>query len=337
MFLTNTWYVAAWSHEVAQGALFARTITDIPLVLWRGADGAVRALQDRCPHRGAPLSRGRLEGDAVRCMYHGLKFERDGACSQVPGNARIPPAACVRAFPVVERNKWLWIWMGEPAAADPALIPDTFWLDSPAWRYQPDYIHYGVNHLLIADNLLDFSHLPFLHETTLGGSAGYADSRAEVKRLADGVRVERWFRDGPPAPFVRKLTGWNENVDRWNFYDFVLPGVLLMDSGSTPLGGGPGVQFRSAQAVTPESETSSHYFFSQAHDFALDDPAVTARLHADIVAAFKEDWDMIHAQQASLARDPHFKMMPLPVDNALGHYRWLFNQKLKAGPTPAAA
>jgi phenylpropionate dioxygenase-like ring-hydroxylating dioxygenase large terminal subunit len=337
MFLKNTWYVAAWSHEVGAGSLFARTITAIPVVLWRAADGTVRALQDRCPHRGAPLSKGRLEGEAVRCMYHGLRFESNGVCSQVPGNERIPAAACVRAFPVIERNKWIWIWMGDPAAADPALIPDTFWLDSPDWRYRPDYIHYDVDYLLIADNLLDFSHLPFLHETTLGGSAGYAESRAQVDRLDNGVRIARWFQNGPPAPFVHKLTGWSGNVDRWNIYDFVLPGVLLMDSGSAPVGSGAtegqrehAVQFRSAQALTPETENSSHYFFSQAHNFAIDDPTVTDRLHGEIVAAFKEDWDMIHAQHASLALDPQFKMMPLPVDNALGHFRWLVNQKLKA-------
>jgi phenylpropionate dioxygenase-like ring-hydroxylating dioxygenase large terminal subunit len=338
MYIRNTWYVAAWSHEVGNNQLFARTITGLPLVMFRDETGTVRALQDRCPHRGAPLSKGRIEGSAVRCMYHGLRFESDGLCSQVPGSDRIPPAACVRAFPVVEYRKWIWVWMGEPSAADPALIPDAFWQDSPDWRYQPDYIHYNVNHLLITDNLLDFSHLPFLHETTLGGHAGYAENRAEVTRIGnDGIRIERWFCDGPPAPFVRNLTGWTGNVDRWNFYDFLVPGIMLMDSGSAPVGTGGrdgrrehAVEFRSAQAITPETETSSHYFFSQAHNFAIDDPTVTARLHTDIVAAFKEDWDMIHAQQAVLSRDPSFKMMPLPVDNALGQFRWLFNQKLKS-------
>lgn len=120
--------------------------------------------------------------------------------------------------------------------------------------------------------------------------------------------------------------------------------MLLMDSGSAPVGSGAqqggrdgAVQFRSAQALTPETENSSHYFFSQAHDFALDQPAVTAQLHADIVAAFKEDWDMIHAQHRSLALDPGFKMMPLPVDNALGHFRWLMNKRIAAEQSLSAA
>ncbi|MFJ3057230.1 Rieske 2Fe-2S domain-containing protein [Herbaspirillum sp. NPDC087042] len=337
MFLKDTWYVAAWSHEISATHPFSRTIIGQPVVFWRGENGEVVALPDRCPHRAAPLSKGRIEEGQIRCMYHGLKFSSSGACVQVPGMQHIPPAACLPALRVVERSNWVWIWMGDPALADPGLIPDTYWLDSPAWRYQPDYIHYDVNYLLIADNLLDFSHLPFLHETTLGGSAGYAESRALVERSDSGVRINRWFTDGPPAPFVKNLTGWSANVDRWNIYDFLVPGVLLMDSGSAPAGQGAqagnrenAVQFRSAQAITPESEHSSHYFFSQAHDFAIDDPRVTAQLHGDVVAAFKEDWDMIHAQQRSLALDPDFKMMPLPVDNALGHFRWLMNKRIKA-------
>jgi phenylpropionate dioxygenase-like ring-hydroxylating dioxygenase large terminal subunit len=291
MLLKNTWYVAAWSHEVAAGTPFARTIAGTPVVFWRDAHDTLVAMHDRCPHRGAPLSMGRIEGDAIRCMYHGLKFGADGHCVEIPGQTKIPSAACAQRYPVVERNRWIWIWVGEPALADSTTIPDTFRLDSPDWNYKPDYIHYDVNYLLIADNLLDFSHLPFLHSTALGGSAGYASSRAKVDRLENGVKITRWFNDGPPAPFVQNLTGWTENVDGWNIYDVLIPGVLLMDSGSAPVGSGAeqgnrtgAVQFRSAQALPPETETSSHYFFSQAHNFALDQHVVTEQLHAEVVS-----------------------------------------------------
>ncbi|MES2262700.1 MAG: aromatic ring-hydroxylating dioxygenase subunit alpha [Pseudomonadota bacterium] len=336
-FLKSTWYVAAWSHEIGERQIFSRTIAGDPIAFWRDGHGVVQALLDRCPHRGAPLSKGRIEADGIRCMYHGLKFSGAGDCVEIPAQPKIPPAACVRRFSVVERNKWVWIWAGDAALADPAQIPDTYWLDSPEWRYQPDYIHYDVNYMLIADNLLDFSHLPFLHESTLGGSAGYAESRAEVSRLDNGVRIARWFTDGPPAPFVKNLTGWTDNVDRWNIYDVLVPGVLLMDSGSAPAGIGArggnregAVQFRSAQALTPATENTSHYFFSQAHNFALDQPEVTRQLHADVVTAFKEDWDMIHAQHRNLELAPGFQMMPLPIDNALGHFRWLLNKRIAA-------
>lgn len=345
MFLNNTWYVAAWSHEITSDALLARTLIGKPTVFWRDAAGAVVAVPDRCPHRGAPLSKGRLEEGALRCMYHGMAFNSEGSCIYVPGGQeRIPPAANLRRYPVVERNKWVWIWMGDADKADSSLIPDTYWLDSPDWRYKPDYMHYGVDYLLIADNLLDFSHLPFVHEKTLGGSAEYANVRPEIERLDRGLKVSRWFMDSPPAPFVKNLVGWTDNVDRWNIYDFLVPGVLLMDSGSAPVGSGAregnrsqAVEFRSAQAITPETENSTHYFFSQAHNFALDDPAVTEKLHATLVAGFKEDWDMIHAQAATLALDPDFKMMPLNVDNALGNFRALMSKLVSTEQTYSRA
>ncbi len=134
MFIKNTWYVAAWDHEVSADGLFSRTITGVPVLMYRDGGGRLVALEDRCCHRGAPLSVGRREGDCVRCMYHGLKFDPSGACVDAPAQARIPPKARVRTFPVVEQHRWIWIWMGDPERADPALIPDTQWLDHPAAR-----------------------------------------------------------------------------------------------------------------------------------------------------------------------------------------------------------
>jgi len=335
MFIKNTWYVAAWSHEITHDKPFSRTLLGQPVVMWRGADGFVTALPDRCPHRGAPLSKGRIEQGQLRCMYHGMMFDAAGFCTHIPGQASTPPGADLRCFPVAERHKWLWIWMGDPQAADPALIPDAWWLDSVDWRYRPDYMHYDVNYLLICDNLLDFSHLAFVHEKTLGGGAAYAEVKSDIERRANGLRIERWHMDAAPAPFVTNLVGWTHHVDRWNIYDFVLPGILLMDSGSAVAGSGArqgnrsqAVAFRSAQALTPETERSTHYFFSQAHNFALDDPTVTDRLHAGLLVGFKEDWDMIHAQARVLAQDPQFKMMPLGVDAALGYFRALVNRQV---------
>jgi phenylpropionate dioxygenase-like ring-hydroxylating dioxygenase large terminal subunit len=213
-FLKNTWYVAAWTHEVTSEGVLARTITRVPLILWRDAAGRAVALEDRCCHRGAPLSKGRREGERIRCMYHGLLFDPSGRCVEIPSQNFIPPAAKVRAFPVIERHKWIWVWMGEPERADESLIPDTHYLDDPAWRGIPGYLHYDANYLLITDNLLDFSHLSYVHETTLGGSANYAGIRPKVTRSGRGVRVERWLIDDEPAPYLRKLKTWPGNVDR---------------------------------------------------------------------------------------------------------------------------
>jgi phenylpropionate dioxygenase-like ring-hydroxylating dioxygenase large terminal subunit len=195
VFIKNCWYVAAWSHEIEATTFLARTITGIPLMFWRDANGAIVAFEDRCCHRAAPLSMGRREADGVRCMYHGMLFDRSGKCIEIPSQDFIPPAAKVRTFPVVEKHKWVWVWMGDPARADQGLIPDTHYLDDPGWRGTPGYFHYEANYLLIADNLLDFSHLAYVHEKTLGGSPKYAQIRPGISRTArQAGRLRRVLR-----------------------------------------------------------------------------------------------------------------------------------------------
>jgi vanillate O-demethylase monooxygenase subunit len=336
-FLKNTWYVAAWSHEVAADGMLARTITRVPLLLWRDGSGRVVALEDRCCHRAAPLSKGRREGDNVRCMYHGLLFDPSGKCIEIPSQDFIPPAAKVRAYPVVERSKWIWIWMGDADRADPALIPDTHVLDDAGWRGKPGYMHYDANYLLITDNLLDFSHLSYVHETTLGGKSSYAAIRPKVTRGERGVRVERWLLDEAPAPFLGNLKTWPGNVDRWNIYDVVLPGVLLMDSGSAPAGTGApegnrvdAAEFFGCQAVTPETERTTHYFFQQSHSFALDDPSVTESLTRSVLAGFDEDRDIILAQQRILDLAPDAPMLAMRMDTALASFRALIDKAIAA-------
>lgn len=336
MFIKNTWYVAAWDHEITKDGLFSRTIIGTPVLMYRDSAGQLVALEDRCCHRGAPLSVGRREGDCVRCLYHGLKFDATGACVEAPAQPRIPPQARVRTFPVVEQHRWIWIWMGDPERADPALIPDTQWLDHPDWRSQDGYIHYDVNYLLIADNLLDFSHLPFVHPTTLGGSEDYAAVSPKVERLTDGVRITRWTLNTAAPAFATKVKQWPGRVDRWNIYNFTLPGILLMDSGMAPTGTGAqdgqrvdAAEFRGCQALTPETETSTHYFFAHPHNFAIDQPDVTASIHQSVVAAFDEDRDIITAQQRSLSLAPDFKMVPLSIDAALSQFRWVVSSRLE--------
>lgn len=335
MFVRNTWYVAGWDNEVGPSNLFSRTIIGIPVLMYRAADGTLHALEDRCCHRGAPLSVGRREGDCVRCMYHGLKFDASGQCIEAPAQQRIPPQARVRTFPVVERHRWIWIWMGDPEAADPALIPDTPWLADPAWRSLDGYIHYDVNYLLIADNLLDFSHLPFVHPTTLGGSEDYAAAQPKVERLDDGVRITRWTLDTEAPPFAKQVKSWPGKVDRWNIYNFTIPAILLMDSGMAPTGTGApeghridAAEFRGCQALTPETENSTHYFFAHPHNFAIDNPEVTRSIHQAVVTAFDEDRDIITAQQRSLALAPDFKMIPFSIDAALSQFRWAVERRL---------
>jgi vanillate O-demethylase monooxygenase subunit len=201
MFLKDCWYVAALDHELIDGKLLGRTLLGEHVLLFRGESGKVVALNDRCPHRGALLSKGRLEGDAVRCMYHGIKYDGSGKCVQIPGQDMIPPRLKVRGYPVVERSHFIWIWMGDAAKADPALIIDLPYLHDPNWKGIPAYLHYDANYLLIVDNLSDFSHLAFVHTGTLGGSEEYAfvTKPTVVEKLERGFRVERWHQQRPAA------------------------------------------------------------------------------------------------------------------------------------------
>ena len=339
-FLREAWYVAAWDHEVPADGMLARTLLGEPVVFYRREDGRVVAMADRCCHRAAPLSQGRREGDAIRCLYHGMKFDASGRCIEIPGQDQIPEQACVRTYPVVERNRFVWIWMGEPAAADPAAILDFFWHDDPQWRMKPGYIHYQAHWQLVVDNLLDFSHLSFVHPTTLGGSEEYAQLRSDITEVPGGLHIDRWFMDHPAPPFVARVLaarGVTGHVDRWNNYDFLVPGVLIMDSGFAAAGTGAregrregAIEFRHCQAVTPETATSSHYFFCQPRNFAHGDEQVSEALFGAVLKAFGEDRDVITAQMRNLEDDADFVPTPCGLDGALARFRAMVQARVAA-------
>ena len=170
-FLRNSWYVAAWDREVSR-RLLARTLLNEPIVLYRKENGSAVALEDRCCHRQLPLSMGKVEGDALRCGYHGLLFNNSGTCIEIPGQASVPPQARVRTYPLEEKFGWVWIWMGDPARADPALIPNWWWAGHPQWAFsRPDMIHVKCNYQLVSDNVLDVTHLAYVHASSIGASS----------------------------------------------------------------------------------------------------------------------------------------------------------------------
>lgn len=343
-FLRDCWYVAGWADEVAAGALLARRLLGEPVVLFRTADGQATALADACSHRMAPLSMGRVEAHGLRCLYHGLVFDAHGQCVEVPGQERVPPRLQVRHYPLVEQDRLLWIWMGDPAQADAARIPRIPALDDPAWPMKPGTMHFRAHYLLVLDNLLDFSHLSYVHPGTVGGTPQIAMARPKVERSADGVHIERWVFDVPPAPFQARVGGFDGNVDRWHRYDVLLPGLMIMASGVQPTGTGApegrhegALQFRPVNLVTPESATTTHYFYALPHDFAIGDEAVNEQLFADLTQAFEEDRVMIEAQQRVIDAMPVVRMSAIPADTALGHLRWLVAQRLRdEGAQPVA-
>lgn len=333
MWLRNCWYVIAWAHEIPPPGspdLFHRTVLNEPVLVYRTSNGGLAALADRCCHRLAPLSRGRLEGDCVRCGYHGLKFDPSGACVEVPGMTTVPPKARVRSYPVVEKNKWVFIWMGDTERADEALLPDNFSCDHPDWQYKPGYLRYPTPYLLICDNLLDFSHLSYVHAGTLGGSTRIAEIAPTVKPLAQGVNVSRRISNVPP-PAYYDFRGFDTFVDRWIDYDFVLPGTLLMHSGSKPAGDielDRAILFHSCQTLTPETQDSTHYFFQESHRSADGNADLKETIFANLLVAFHEDLETITAQHENVKRHPDASMLPLAMDSALVQFRRILAQRV---------
>ena len=306
MFLRNYWYVAATDAEIGRKPL-GRMILGDPIVLFRAEDGTPVAFEDRCPHRHLPLSMGKLVGDTLQCLYHGLRFARDGHCVYIPGQEQIPQAAKVRCYPVVERYHWIWIWLGDPALADPAAITDFHWLDDPNWGAKGAYLHVEANWQLVVDNLLDLTHLAFVHDTTIGNLALAEHAKVKVARTRDGVVVTRWIIDQEPPPTFKKVGGFQGNVDRWQIIDFTPPAFLRLDVGATPTGTGApegrrvgGITMRNLNAITPETETTSHYFWGQAHDFDVNNPETTNKIFEQIQTAFLEDVAVFSAQQRNL-------------------------------------
>ena len=350
IFLKNCWYVAAWDHELIDGAKLARTILDKPVVLYQGESGRVVAMEDRCCHRGAPLSMGRIEGDCIRCMYHGMKYDPSGRCIQIPGQDVIPAKLGVRSYPVVARDHLVWIWMGDPARADPALIVDYEPLHDPAWRGMPAYLHYDANWLLIVDNLSDFAHLAFVHTKTLGGSEEYAYQTRplNIERLADGFRVERWHMNSEAPPFHKKvIADKTAKVDRRNIGRMLVPGIFFLESMFAPAGTGAekgniagARQYRNCQFMTPETRRTTHFFWNYLHNFDLDDPNIALSLCNSLREGFMEDKAIIEAQQKLFDREPDTTLLAIAADAPLAHFRRVFGQRLAAereGAVAAAA
>jgi phenylpropionate dioxygenase-like ring-hydroxylating dioxygenase large terminal subunit len=354
MFLRNCWYVAGWSHHFPENTPVARTVLGEPIVLYRREDGAVAALEDRCCHRLAPLSKGRIEGADLRCMYHGLKFAPSGQCVEIPGQSVVPPHAKVRAYPAVEQDSWVWLWMGDPALADPDLIPRALNHCDPEWWMQTGELAYEANYQLINDNLLDLAHLSYVHENTLGrNSMSWAESRPTITPIPRGLRIQRWVVNNPRPRYLAKFPGdgGDGNLDMWASYDYMAPGIFLLETKTYPLGtsaaramqaSDPDVQplttTTTSQAVTAIDEGHTIYYYSGCLPKSLATDEDSRQQLVLFERAFAEDNAMIEAQARVIARTPEPRMLGIRADHALNQFRRLMDELIAAETrAPAAA
>ncbi|SBV31789.1 Toluene-4-sulfonate monooxygenase system iron-sulfur subunit TsaM1 [uncultured Sphingopyxis sp.] len=347
MFIENAWYVGAWPEELQFGNLLSRRILGQQILFYRQADGTATALIDECCHRKAPLSVGVQEADNVRCMYHGLVFAPDGRCVEIPGQDVISPRIRVRSYPVVEQDGYIWIWMGEPERAKTEDIIPRPWQASSEWAWKPGYVHVGADYRLIMDNLLDFSHLSFVHQNSFGGSRSMANTQAKIERIDGGIRIKRQYPSDPVPPYISRLAPTLEGpVDRWQTYEWRTLGNLLdLDSGFAPAGKGaldgvdvPGaLRFHSIQSLTPETETSTHYFWSYTRNFDLDNEALSDKILDETYAGLEEDKVMIEAQQQVVLRTGDHDLMALSMDAGVVQGRNMLKRALAEDRGAAAA
>ncbi len=308
MFLRNAWYIAAWADELKEKPLGRRVLNE-PVVLFRDQSGRAAALLDRCCHRSAPLSLGEVVAGGIQCGYHGLTFDGSGACVAVPGQSRIPEDARVRSYPVAEKDQLLWIWMGESARADQSKIVDfPYHSDRAYWPNKHDCYPIKGNYMLMVDNLMDLTHLGYLHAKTVGGNpAAHVNAEMKTMRTPTGIKFTRWMRNSVPPPSYVRAAGFAGRVDRWQEFEWVAPSSVLQWTGAADVGTGAyegkregGFQFRLFHGLTPETETSCLYFWSCANGYRQNEPEATEQLYREIAPTFVEDKEMVEAQQARL-------------------------------------
>jgi vanillate O-demethylase monooxygenase subunit len=309
--------MAGWASEVTDTPL-ARTLFGRPMVIARFEDGSVSAFDDRCPHRFAPLSRGRMRGDRIECAYHGLQFDRTGACIANPsGNGQFPRGTRVRSYPLVERHRILWIWPGNPADAEASAIPDLHLIPPEGGNDNlGNYLHVRGNWLLEIDNIMDLTHVSYLHDGSLGNPT-MRGGQIKVRETPGGIRADLWM----PNTLCGFGPMQGQPCDQWNNVEWMAPSIMVLDFGAVPPGAPP-IQDPGGYAFhvfTPESETATHYFFGSSGSYS-DEEAWKADFvrEAQNRVFLTEDNPMIEAIAERMGDAEFWSMRPaiLPSDAA---------------------
>lgn len=323
MFPKNTWYVACSSDEIDEQPL-SRTICNQTIVFYRSANKRIHALEDFCPHRGAPLSLGFVRGGELVCGYHGLAMGGDGTTVEMPGQ-RVKGFPCIRAYPVVERFGFIWIWPGEASLADESAIPVLEWAEDPSWAYGGGLYHIQCDYRLMIDNLMDLTHETYVHASSIGQPE---IEEAAPKTSVDGQEVitSRHMENISAPPFWRAALRGNNladdvPVDRWQVCRFTPPSHVMIEVGVAHAGHGgyDAPKERKASSIvvdfiTPETETSIWYFWGMARNFKPEDEALTDEIRRGQGQIFEEDLEMLESQQRNLSNNPERQLLKLNID-----------------------
>ncbi len=324
MFPKNAWYVACTPEEIDDKPL-GRKICDEAIVFYRGSDNMVAALEDFCPHRGAPLSLGSVVEGKLVCGYHGLEMGCDGKTIAMPGQ-RVRGFPAIRAYPVIERYGFVWVWPGDPAQADEAKLHRLEWAESPEWAYGGGLYHIGCDYRLMIDNLMDLTHETYVHATSIG-QPEIDETPTTTTTEGDAVITARHMENIMAPPFWRMALRGNHLaddvlVDRWQICRFTPPSHVLIEVGVAHAGNGgyhADAKFKASSIVvdfiTPETETSIWYFWGMARNFNPNDKALTASIREGQGKIFSEDLEMLERQQKNLLAHPDRALLKLNIDS----------------------
>jgi len=323
MFIKNTWYVACASTDVGETP-FGRRICNESIVFFRDDAGQIQALEDFCPHRGAPLSLGRVVNGRLVCGYHGLEMGCEGKTVAMPGQ-RVGGFPAIKKYAVTERHGFVWVWPGDALTADIDLMPRLTWADNPEWAYGGGMYHIACDYRLMVDNLMDLTHETYVHAGSIG-QREIDETPCVTKIDGDHVTTSR-FMSGIEAPPFWKMALRGNNlpddqpVDRWQICHFTPPSHIMIEVGVALAGNGgyDAPDDKKAYSVvvdflTPETETSMWYFWGMARKFNVKDDALTQAIRDGQGKIFSEDLEMLESQQRNILRMPQRKLLSLNID-----------------------
>lgn len=333
MFPLNQWYVAGFETELGAQPL-ARTLLNRPVVMFRGADGAVAALEDRCCHRSVPLSCGMVEDGGIRCGYHGLLYGSSGQCIEIPGQAKVPAKAKIAAYPAALRDGVIWIWFGEQPGSVPDREPPRVPAHSnPRYRHKGGVVHYQAPYQLIHDNLLDLSHVGYVHSHTIGGNARvHMEAPTTVTGTENGVRVVRHMPASTPPATYTAAWPFKGLVDRWQEIDFhvshlhIFTGAVEQGTDALDNPDRGGFHMRGFHGITPETDSTSHYFWTISASSHPDQPDNIGTVYQQTAQTFEEDRVIIEAQYANMRRFGGAPQIDIHVDAGANRARRIVAQ-----------